>query len=53
MSKAAKDSEGSFNDLSTSLDETKTEYEQFDKTLKASEELKNKVKQFFTAANAI
>ena len=53
MAGAAKDGEGAFNGLSNSLDETKTEYEEFEKALKGSEELKNKVKQFFTAANAV
>lgn len=53
MARAAKDGEGAFNGLSSSLDETKTEYEEFEKALKGSEELKNKVKQFFTAANAV
>ena len=53
MAKAAKTNEGAFNELSSSVDETKNEYEEFEKALKGSEELKNKVKQFFTAANAV
>ena len=42
-----------FDGLKEKITESKQEYEQFEKALKGSEELKNKVKQFFTAANAI